>query len=51
MKKLKCEAFGVWGASKKLVEFVNENNILKEDVLKIIYTANGGLLLFYYTTE
>ncbi|NOW97224.1 hypothetical protein [Mucilaginibacter sp. SG564] len=51
MKKLNFKNFDVWGCEKKLVEFVNENNITKEDILKIMYTASGGLLLFYYTIE
>ena len=44
---LKCETFKVAGS---LTKFVNENNIAREDILKIVYEPNAFSMyvLFYY---
>jgi hypothetical protein len=52
MKKLKVKVFGGFHKDEELVNFINENNILKEDILKIAYRSNGGnYALFYYSDK
>ncbi|WP_299498014.1 hypothetical protein [Mucilaginibacter sp.] len=57
MKKLKVELFenelfGKISFEEKLVIFVNENNIQKDDILKIVYKSNNPrYALFYYAEE
>ena len=50
MKTLKVETF-FWGAKSynSLVDFINENGIQKEDILKIVCDQNDRYTLFYYS--
>ncbi|MCC8427223.1 hypothetical protein [Mucilaginibacter sp. UR6-11] len=50
MKTLKVETF-FWSSfpHNALVEFVNENKIRQEDILKIVLMDGGGYTLFYYS--
>lgn len=48
MKKLNVKVFGGRDQERKLVDFVNDNLILREDILTIGY-HNTGVSLYYYT--
>ncbi|NOW97228.1 hypothetical protein [Mucilaginibacter sp. SG564] len=50
MRRLKFEEFTGFSSRKKLVEFINENNIKQEDILKID-SFGGAFTLFYYVLE
>ena len=49
MKTLKVETFFGFKPYNDLVEFVNKNNIKKDDILKIAHSDNGRYTLFYYS--
>jgi len=52
MKKLKVQEFKGWLTQhQKIVEFVNENNIQQEDILKLIFGPANNFLLFYFSDE
>ncbi len=55
MRILKVEEFGDGiGATKKgkkLVEFVNSNNIKQEDIVKISFLSTSVYALFYFAEE
>ncbi len=48
MKTLKTEIFHSWHPEKDIAAFINEHNIVREDIL-IITQAPGSYTLFYYS--
>ena len=47
--KLKVKLFSSWHPEQEIVDFINKENINKEDILEIIFKSTGGVYaLFYY---
>ena len=52
MRKLKFEIFSGFSKEEKPTDFINDNNIKQEDILKIVYKSiSGDFSLLYYSNE
>lgn len=49
-KRLEHVVFDGWHAADEMVNFINRNNILQSNILKLTYSSHPdmGLHLFYY---